>query len=62
MQQIAEWLEELSLRQYAQHFAENDISFVILPDLTDEDLENDRDPQLGKALELIVQKMTAPQG
>jgi len=39
MQQIAEWLEELSLRQYAQHFAENDISFVILPDLTDEDLE-----------------------
>jgi carboxyl-terminal processing protease len=28
-------------------------------DMTDEDLENDRDPQLGKALELIVQKITA---
>ena len=31
-------------------------------DLTDEDLQNDRDPQLGKALEIIVQKITAPQG
>src|SRR5690242_20783480 len=39
MQQIAEWLEKLSLEQYAQRFAENDISFVILPDLTDQDLE-----------------------
>jgi len=39
MQQIADWLEELSLGQYAQRFAENDISFVILPDLTDQDLE-----------------------
>ena len=31
-------------------------------DMTDEDLENDRDPQLGKALELVVQKITAPAG
>ena len=28
-------------------------------DMTDEDLENDRDPQLGKALEVVVQKITA---
>jgi carboxyl-terminal processing protease len=28
-------------------------------DLTDEDLQNDRDPQLAKALEVIVQKVTA---
>ena len=28
-------------------------------DMTDEDLQNDRDPQLGKALEIIVQKITA---
>jgi carboxyl-terminal processing protease len=28
-------------------------------DMTDEDLENDRDPQLGKALEVLVQKVTA---
>jgi class 3 adenylate cyclase/predicted ATPase len=39
MQQVAEWLEKLDLGQYAQCFAENDISFVILPDLTDQDLE-----------------------
>jgi hypothetical protein len=39
MQQIADWLQKLSLGQYAQAFAENDISFVILPDLTDQDLE-----------------------
>ena len=37
MQQIAEWLEKLGLGQYAQRFAENDITFAILPDLTDED-------------------------
>src|SRR6516162_2048028 len=39
MQQIADWLEKLGLGQYAQRFAENDISFVILRDLTDQDLE-----------------------
>ncbi len=38
-QMIAEWLEKLGLGQYAQRFAENDITFVILPDLTDQDLE-----------------------
>jgi hypothetical protein len=32
-------VEKLGLGQYAQRFAENDISFVILPDLTDQDLE-----------------------
>jgi carboxyl-terminal processing protease len=32
----------------------------VLVDMTDEDLENDRDPQLGKALELIVQQLTSP--
>ena len=40
--QIADWLEKLGLSQYAQCFAENDIRFVILPDLTDQDLEEDR--------------------
>src|SRR5207248_5456134 len=39
MQQIADWLEELGLGQYAQRFAENDISFAVLPDLTDQDLK-----------------------
>jgi hypothetical protein len=39
MKQIAAWLQKLGLGQYAQRFAENDITFVILPDLTDQDLE-----------------------
>jgi carboxyl-terminal processing protease len=34
----------------------------VVVEMTDEDLQNDRDPQLGKALELIVQQMTTPQG
>jgi class 3 adenylate cyclase len=39
MQQIAEWLEKLGMSEYAQRFAENDIDFTILSDLTDQDLE-----------------------
>src|SRR5262245_36666653 len=39
MQQIADWLENLGLGQYAQRFAENNIDFDILSDLTDQDLE-----------------------
>ena len=39
MQQIADWLQKLGLGQYAQRFAENDINFAILPDLTDQDLK-----------------------
>ncbi len=31
-------------------------------DMTDEDLENDRDPQLGKALEVVAQKLGAGAG
>jgi predicted ATPase len=39
MQQIADWLEKLGLGQYAQRFAENDVSLAVLPDLTDQDLK-----------------------
>jgi SAM domain (Sterile alpha motif) len=39
MQQVADWLEKLGLGQYAERFAENDISFSVLPDLTDQDLK-----------------------
>ena len=31
MQQVADWLEKLGLGQYAQRFAENDISFQSCP-------------------------------
>ena len=40
MQQVADWLEKLGLGQYAQRFTENDISFSVLPDLTDQDLKD----------------------
>jgi SAM domain (Sterile alpha motif)/Adenylate and Guanylate cyclase catalytic domain len=39
MQQIADWLEKLGVAEYAERFAENDIDFSILPELTDQDLE-----------------------
>jgi class 3 adenylate cyclase len=39
MRQIADWLREIGLEQYAQRFAENDIDFSILNELTDQDLE-----------------------
>jgi class 3 adenylate cyclase/predicted ATPase len=40
MQQVADWLEKLGLGKYVQRFAENDISYSVLPDLTDEDLKD----------------------
>ena len=36
--EIAAWLEELGLGRYASAFAENDIDFAVLPDLSDGDL------------------------
>ena len=39
MQQVTDWLEKLGLGQYARRFAENDISFSVLPDLTDQHLK-----------------------
>jgi class 3 adenylate cyclase/predicted ATPase len=39
MVDLKHWLEELSLGQYAHSFAENDIDFDVLPDLTERDLE-----------------------
>jgi hypothetical protein len=37
MREIAHWLQKLGLGQYAERFAENDIDFRVLPDLTDQD-------------------------
>jgi hypothetical protein len=39
MRQVAEWLEQLGLSEYGPRFAENDIDFLLLPELTDQDLE-----------------------
>ena len=39
MQEVADWLAKLSLGQYAQRFADNDIDVSVLHYLTDTDLE-----------------------
>jgi SAM domain (Sterile alpha motif) len=52
MQQVADWLEKLGLGQYAQRFAENDISFAVLPDLTDQHLK-EIGVSLGHRLQLL---------
>ena len=39
MQQIADWLKQLGMSEYAKRFAESDIDHSVLRDLTDEDLK-----------------------
>ena len=52
MQVIADWLDKLGLGQYAQRFAENDISFSVLSDLTDQHLK-EIGLSLGHQLQLL---------
>jgi class 3 adenylate cyclase/predicted ATPase len=63
MQRVSDWLEKLGLVQYAQRFAENDITFAILPDLTDQDLKELGMASLGhrrQLLRAIVELGNAP--
>jgi class 3 adenylate cyclase len=53
MQQIADWLDQLGLGQYAERFAENDITVAILPDLTDQDLKELGVASLGHRRQLL---------
>jgi len=53
MQQIADWLEKLGLSEYAQRFADNDIDFTILGDLTDQDFEKIGIASLGHRRKLL---------
>ena len=53
MQQIAQWLEKLGLGQYSQRFAENDVDFAILSDLTDQDLKEIGMSSLGHRRQLL---------
>ena len=53
MQQVADWLEKLGMSEYAQRFAENDIDFTILSDLTDQDLEKIGVASLGHRRKLL---------
>jgi SAM domain (Sterile alpha motif) len=39
MQDLAQWLQELGMSEYAERFAENRIDLSVLPDLTDQDLK-----------------------
>jgi hypothetical protein len=39
MQEVADWLEELGMSEYAQRFSENDIDFEVLGELTDADFD-----------------------
>ena len=52
MQQIADWLKELGMSEYAQRFAENDIDIAVLPDLTDQHLR-DLGVSLGHRLKML---------
>ena len=40
MQQVAEWLEQLGMSEYAPRFAENDIDESVLPHLTEQHLKD----------------------
>jgi predicted ATPase/class 3 adenylate cyclase len=40
MRQIADWLKNLGMSEYAQRFAENDVDTSVLPELTDQDLKD----------------------
>jgi len=53
MQDLAHWLEELGMSEYAQRFAENGIDFTILSDLTDQDLEKIGVVSLGHRRKLL---------
>ena len=52
-QQLAHWLEKLGMPEYAQRFAENDIDFTILGDLSDQDLEKIGVESLGHRRKLL---------
>ena len=51
--QIADWLAALGMSEYAAGFADNDIDFTILGDLTDQDLEKIGVTSLGHRRKLL---------
>src|SRR5438105_4071591 len=53
MQQIADWLKNLGLEQYARCFDENDIDFSVLRELNDPDLEKIGVSSLGHRRKLL---------
>ena len=53
MQLIVDWLKQLGMHEYIQHFVENDIDFAILDNLTDQDLEKIGVRSLGHRRKLL---------
>src|SRR5713101_2226455 len=53
MQEIADWLRDLGFEQYMRCFAENDVDFSILRDLSDQDLEKIGVASLGHRRKLL---------
>jgi len=63
MPEVADWLKTLGMSEYAERFADNDIDFTILGDLTDQDLEKIGVGSLGhrrKLLRAIAELASAP--
>src|SRR5436190_24238325 len=52
--ELAEWLGRHGLGQYAKTFAENNIEFSVLPDLTENDLEKLGVSSLGHRKKLLT--------
>jgi SAM domain (Sterile alpha motif) len=52
MHQVADWLKQLGMSEYAQRFAENRIDLSVLPDLTDQHLK-DLGIALGDRLKML---------
>ena len=53
MPEVVDWLKTLGMSEYAERFAENNISFSVLPDLTDQDLKELGVSSLGHRRQLL---------
>jgi hypothetical protein len=53
MPEVVDWLKTLGMSEYAERFAESDIDFAILSDLTDQDLEKIGVASLGHRRKLL---------
>jgi predicted ATPase/class 3 adenylate cyclase len=53
MRQVADWLERIGMPEYIQRFAENNIDFAILGELSDQDLEKIGVTSLGHRRKLL---------
>jgi hypothetical protein len=64
MREVTDWLEKLGLSEYAQRFADNDIDFALLAELTDQDLKELGVASLGHRRKLLkaIAALNGPAG